>query len=91
MNDERLEDGKLDGLAGDEDSIEEDFDNAFPLRTRVLFGVLAVIVAIGGLYLMLRVSSPTIGPGQTPPAGHYALPCPVCHSVSANAPAIGVR
>lgn len=66
-------------------------DQPMSIRAKVLTGVLAVIIVTGAAWLMLRVSSPPIAPGQKPPSGHYGLSCGFCHSTSSSAEAEVIR
>lgn len=60
-------------------------------RAKIVAASVVVLVVLAFGYLTLRISSPAIPPDQTPPSGHYPLPCGVCHRVSTDAPTIGVR
>jgi hypothetical protein len=71
MSDERLDES-------------DEPDEPMPLRTKIIAAIVLIVVAVGGLFLMLRMSSPTISSARTAPAGHYPLPCPVCHTVTAE-------
>lgn len=66
-------------------------DAPAPLRAKVLTGLIGIAVLFGSGWLLLRVSSPAIAPGQKAPAGHYPLSCPICHSLSAAAPVKGIQ
>jgi hypothetical protein len=73
---------------------DEDLDEADePMRTRTKVVAVAIVAValLGALALTMRVGSPAIAPAQAPPAGHYGLPCALCHTMSADAPMIGVR
>jgi hypothetical protein len=72
------------------DQPEDDVFEPLSTRTKVIAGIVVVLVLLAGGYLMLRFSSPTIQPSQAPPAGHYTFPCRWCHSISVNAKPIGV-
>lgn len=65
--------------------LRDDADAPMPLRTKVTAGIVAVVAVLASGYGLLRMSSPAIPPGQTPPAGHYPLSCTLCHTVSADA------
>ena len=64
------------------DPSHDDAADRVPLRTRVIAGIVALAAVLLAGFGMLRVSSPRIVSGQTPPAGHYPLECPVCHTVA---------
>jgi hypothetical protein len=57
-------------------------DVPMSFRTKVLAGVVGVILLLGAAYLMLRMSSPMIPAGKTPPPDHFSLRCTICHRVS---------
>jgi hypothetical protein len=71
------------------DPDDADDDAPAPLRAKVISGLIGIAVLFGSGWLLLRISSPAIAPGQKAPAGHYPLSCPVCHSISAVTPATG--
>ena len=64
-------------------------DEPMPLRSKIIAAAVLIVLAAGGLLLMLRMGSPAITTARTAPAGHYPLPCPVCHTISAAPPAAG--
>jgi hypothetical protein len=68
----------------------EDSDAPMSTRTRIIAGLVGSVVILGFAYGMVRMSSRPIRPQQSPPAGHYSLPCATCHTVSADAPAFEV-
>jgi hypothetical protein len=65
-------------------------DEPMPTRTKIVVGLVGCVLVLAAAYGMMRMSSRAIRPDQPAPAGHYALPCGVCHSLSADAPAIEV-
>ena len=67
----------------------EEPDEPMPLRKKIVAAVVLVILAVGGLYLMLRMGSPAISSSRAAPAGHYPFPCPVCHTVTAEPQTVG--
>ncbi|HEY5112948.1 MAG TPA: hypothetical protein VIJ45_02425 [Coriobacteriia bacterium] len=71
------------------DELLEEPDEPMSLRTKVLAAVILTVFALGGLFLMLRMGSPTISSSRTAPAGHYPLSCPVCHTVTADPQTVG--
>jgi len=73
----------------DDDRVE-DPDEPMPTKTKIVAGLVGCVVVLGIGYGMLRMSSRTIRPGQAAPAGHYAMACGVCHTVSPDAPAVEV-
>ena len=60
-------------------------------RAKVIGAAVVVLVLLAVCYLLLRLSTPTIPPDQTPPSGHFSAPCSVCHRVDPAAPRIRVR
>ncbi len=62
----------------------EDSDEPTPTRTKVVAGLVGCVVVTAAMYGMLRMSSPPVSLGQAPPAGHYSLSCPLCHTASAD-------
>lgn len=66
-------------------------DEPMSLRAKVAAAAVTVVVLLLAVAAFLRFSSPVIPPRQTPPRAHYPLPCPVCHTMSANAPLIEAR
>jgi hypothetical protein len=67
----------------------EDADEPMPLRTKIVAGVVLAVVALVALVLIARMGSPAISVSRAAPAGHYPLPCPVCHTMTAEPPAGG--
>ena len=72
------------------DELIPDADEPMPTRSKVIAGLVGCVVLLAAAYAMLRVSSPMIRPDQFAPAGHYSLPCGLCHSLSPSARPIGV-
>jgi hypothetical protein len=66
-----------------DDHLEEP-DEPMTLRAKIAAAVVLTVVLLGALFLMLRTGSPAITSSRTAPAGHYPLPCPVCHTVTAE-------
>ena len=60
-------------------------------RAKGIGAAVIVLVLLGVGYLLLRLSTPTIPPDQTPPSGHFNTSCGICHSVDPSAPRIRVR
>jgi hypothetical protein len=73
------------------DPSSPDDDGPAPLRAKIVTGLVGIAVLFGSGWLLLRVSSPAIAPSSKPPAGHYPLSCPVCHSVSTAVPIKGAK
>jgi hypothetical protein len=63
-------------------------DAPMPLKTKVIAGVIAVIVLLGAGYALMRLSSPAIPFTTPPPLGHYSFDCGFCH-VLTEVPASG--
>ena len=74
-----------------DDDNSADIDVPVPTRTKVTAGAIGVILLVAAGAVLMRMESPAIRPDQTPPPGHYAMPCGLCHTLSASAPIIGVR
>jgi hypothetical protein len=68
----------------------EDDGEPMPTRAKIVAGLVGCALLIGAMYVMLRLSSPAIQPGQSAPAGHYSAGCAFCHPVSADAPLMEV-
>lgn len=66
------------------DEIEEESGTPMSPKAKLVAGVVVAVIVVLSGWLTLRVSSPAIAPGQTPPAGHYPLSCGFCHRVSAD-------
>jgi hypothetical protein len=66
-------------------------DETVPLRTKVIASVVGVLVLLGAAAALMHFESPAISPDQAAPSGHYAASCGLCHTVSSDAPNIGVR
>jgi hypothetical protein len=67
----------------------EEPDEPMALRTKIAAAIVLIILAVGGLFLMLRMGSPAISSARTAPPSHYPLPCPVCHTITAEIPTTG--
>jgi hypothetical protein len=65
----------------------DDADAPMSLKTKIVAAVVGAILLLGAAYLMLRMSSPTIPLGATPPADHFTLECTLCHRVVPIPPA----
>jgi hypothetical protein len=63
----------------------DDADEAMPLRTKIIAAVVAVALVTGAAAVLMRLESPAVTPDQAPPAGHYALPCGLCHVIDGSA------
>ncbi len=74
-----------------DDDSAADIDAPVPMRTKVTAGVIGLVVLVAAGAALMRIESPAIRPDQTPPPGHYAMSCGLCHTLSATAPIIGVR
>ncbi len=61
------------------------------LRAKIAAAAVTLVVLLLAVAGFLRFTSPAISPRQAPPAAHYPLPCPACHTMSANAPLIEAR
>jgi len=73
----------------DEERVE-DVDEPMPTRAKIFAGLVGCVVVLGIGYGMMRMSSRAIRPDQLPPAGHYAMTCAICHTLSAEAAAVEV-
>jgi hypothetical protein len=71
-----------------EEPIEER-DTPMSPQGKLVAGAVAALLLVAGAWLMLRVSSPAIVSGQTPPPGHYAIECGFCHAILAEPAAEG--
>lgn len=67
------------------DEVRESADAPMSLRMKLIGGAVVAVILVASAWMMLRMSSPAIPPGTTPPAGHYPLSCGVCHTISADA------
>lgn len=72
MSDEQLDDAGENGEA----------DEPMSLRAKVIASAVAVVVLLAAAAVLMRLGSPAIASDRQAPAGHYALPCPLCHSIS---------
>jgi cytochrome c2 len=70
MSDEHLDD-------------HDEADEPMSPRAKIIASSVAVVVLIAAAAVLMRLSSPAIASDRQAPAGHYALPCPLCHSISA--------
>jgi len=66
----------------------DESDEPMPLRTKVIAGVVAFVLLIVAAAVIVRLSSPAIAADEAPPAGHYGLPCGLCHTVTAAPAAV---
>jgi len=62
----------------------DDADAPMSLKAKIIAVVVGAILLVGAAYLMLRMSSPTIPAGATPPADHFTLECGFCHRIAAS-------
>lgn len=67
----------------------DEADEPMSLRAKVVAGAAVGVVMIGALLLVARMGSPAIPASASAPAGHYPLPCALCHSVTAETTATG--
>jgi len=63
----------------------DEADEPMPLRTKVIAAAVAAVLLVTAAAVLMRVGSPAIAPDEAPPAGHYGLPCGLCHTISADA------
>jgi hypothetical protein len=63
-------------------------DIPMSLRAKIVAGVIVAVLIVAAAYLMLRMSSPVIPAGATPPAGHFAADCTICHRIGAAASSV---
>jgi hypothetical protein len=64
-------------------------DEPVSLRTKVISSLVLVIVLLGVVFFLMRVGSPAIPASRPAPAGHYSLPCGICHVVTEATSTVG--
>lgn len=74
-----------------DEELEAAADEPMPLRTKIVAATIGVFVLLAAAAGIMRIGSPVISPAQLAPAGHYAVACGVCHTMSADAAIRGVE
>jgi hypothetical protein len=67
----------------------EEHDAPVSLKTKVISSLVLLVALLGVVFFLMRVGSPAIPASRPAPAGHYALPCAICHVMTEATSTVG--